>query len=159
MTRRIYLPCDQCNRLVLVGGKPQRGDFYKCPHGLRQSREPFPATVYYENAKGERLYPWDARNLPKHYTDTLGYQRFEVGSFERGRFEKRTREQMNAEARDKRDESQREYEIKRDRNHAELRHLSRGMDSFHRELAEHAIQQELSGYSQSYDSEFRVGHD
>lgn len=159
MACRSYQWCERCKKLVLMAGKPGRGDFYKCPHGLRQSREPFPATVYYENAKGERLYPWDTRSLPKHYTETLGYQRFEVGSFERGRFEKRTREQMNAEATGKREESQREYEIERDRNHAELRHLSKGMDSFHREMTEHAIQQELSGYSQSYDSEFRVGRD
>jgi hypothetical protein len=141
-----------------MAGKPERGDFYKCPHGLRQSREPFPATVYYENAEGKRLYPWDQRDLPKTYTDQ-GYQRFEVSNFERSRFEKCTRAQMNAEANQSRDQEQRQYEAERDRNHRELRAMSKGMDSFHREIVEEAIRSESNEYSRQHDSEFRIGPD
>jgi hypothetical protein len=139
-----------------MAGKPERGDFYKCPHGLRQSREPFPATVYYENAAGKRLYPWDGRSLPAEYT-SQGYTRREVSGFERGRFERQTRAQMNAEASQQREQEQRRCEVERNRNHAELREMSKGMDSFHRDVVEEAIRSESNDYSRHFDSEFRIG--
>lgn len=157
MSRRLYLSCKQCNRLVLVGGVPQQGDFYECPHGLRQSRSNVPATVYYEDASGKRLYPWDGRNLPKTYTD-LGYQRFEVGGFERSKFERDTRRQLNEEGQRKREAERAEYEEARSRSHAELRHESQSWNEFEREVAQIAMAEEDAGYSRSrYDSEFRIG--
>ncbi len=156
--RRVYLPCKDCNRIVLVYGPKQKGDFVECPHGLTQSREPFPATVYYENAAGQRLYPWDHRELPKEYTDK-GFQRFEVSGFERGRFEKQTRAQMNAEASHKSEDARREYEEDRAQRHAELRNMAQGWDDKHRAIAYEAMEQEDRGYSRQHDSEFHIGRD
>lgn len=122
----------------------------------RQSHTP--NTVYYENAKGEKLYPWDSRDLPKTFTDA-GFTRREVSAFERNRFERRTRQEMNAEASRKREEERREYESERAERHTSLREESRNWDSYHRDLAEHAMAQEDSGYSERYDSEFHIGLD
>lgn len=122
----------------------------------RHSR--LPNTVYYMNAKGEKLWPWTSGDLPKAYTQ-MGFQRQEVGTFERGRFEQQVRREMNVAAQRRRNEDQLAYEEQRDHNHAELRHESRGWDQFHQDLASEAIRQELSGYSSGYDSEFHIGQD
>lgn len=152
MARRRYVFCNTCKQLVLVAGEPQRGD-KRCPH--RFSREPISPTVYYVNADGKRLYPWDARDLPKKYTDQ-GYQRIEVPASEIRRFERDTNRQLQREASQKAEESAAMEEVMRDRRHAELRNDMSAMDDFHKEITRMAIEEESRGYGRRYDPEFRI---
>ena len=116
-----------------------------------------PNTVFYKNAEGKRLYPWDSRDLPKTYTD-LGYTRREVSGFERTRFERSTRQQMNAEGNREREQQAEQFAADRDARHADLRHVSSNWGDFQREVAREAMRDENGGYSQSaYDSCFQVG--
>jgi len=120
---------------------------------LPKRRSYAPPTVYFENAQGKRLY---AHKIPKQF-EKLGYQRVEVSGFERGRFEKQTRAQLNAEGARRRESEREQYERDRSQRHAELRQMSNGFDVFHRDLARHAMEQEDREPISSYDSEFRIG--
>lgn len=115
-----------------------------------------PNTVYYENARGERLYPWDANDLPKAYTDK-GFQRMEVSTFERHRFERRVRAEMNAEHAARTRESTAEYEAARSAHHADLRQQMQSWGEFERDVARVAMEEESRGYSRNFDCEFHIG--
>jgi len=153
MARKVFKHCDICNDIVLVHGEPKRDDKL-CPHKSR-GREPIEPTVYYVNKEGRRLYPWDSRKLPKAYIDQ-GYQRVELnGLGEIRRFERDTARQLEAEAQ-KSDEQLAHEEHERDQRQASLRDDMRRMGEFEREVARLAIEDENRGYSERYDSQFRI---
>jgi hypothetical protein len=154
MARQIFKHCSICQQIVLVYGEAKKGDVL-CPHKSR-GREPIAPTVYYENKNGQRLYPWDRRELPKKYTDQ-GYQRIELnGLGDVRRFERETGRQLQAEHSQRAEEEAMINEYQRDRRHASLRQDMGQMDSFMKEVAQLAIDNESKGRSQRYDPQFYI---
>jgi hypothetical protein len=114
------------------------------------------ATVVYQNAAGETLFVGDAERPFAEYPVPEGYQRVEIPPHEIRKFEKEMNRRIKAEHdRDQEVESammEGAFSVLRESLMGDMK----GMDSFHRDLAEYALEQQQSGYSRSYDPEFRI---
>ncbi|MDQ3802487.1 MAG: hypothetical protein M3416_01330 [Acidobacteriota bacterium] len=112
--------------------------------------------VYYENAKGEKWVPPDDTTrcpFPEYQRQEIpAHDIMAVRRFERQMARDRTNLERQIEERQLRG-----FVERRDRDHAELREMMKGMDAEHRDLAEEFLRLSQEGYSRPVTADFFVG--
>lgn len=123
---------------------------------IAKYREAMKATVIYRNAAGETLYVGNSEQPFGENPVPEGYERVEIPPHEIRKFEREVNREMKREhEREKEVESavmEGAFSVLRE----SLQRDMKGMDTFHRELAQEALDQQQSGYSSNYDPEFRI---
>jgi|RhiMethySRZTD1v2_1073278.scaffolds.fasta_scaffold744329_1 hypothetical protein len=134
----------------------------KCESVFIATRAALPAaTIVYEKMVGgkvERLYVDPQEPASIAFAEKNKFQRREIqGMAEARRFEHEVANEMRREHTEQQNAMSRKKEETMREAHAELRDMMPHMDDFSRALAKEAIRQSESGYSQSYDPNFRIG--
>lgn len=158
-SRRRYKICSECHIVVIVAGKPLKGDRH-CVHS-RPPRELITPTVYFENAKGEIWSGPDAATP----CPLAGYQRREVQAHEIRRFERlmnrKMQDEQRAQLERQREASEfhaRHREQTRRELDAEILKEAEHWDAEHKEFLHYAMaHRDDPVYTRNFDPEFHVG--
>jgi hypothetical protein len=134
----------------------------KCESVFIKTRSALPgATIVYEKMVGgkvERMYVDPQVPESCVHAEKQGFQRREIQGMAQARaFEKEVANEMRRDFASQQNAMSRQKEEAMREAHSEIRRLMPQMDDFSREIAEEAIRDSQSGYSQSYDPNFRIG--
>lgn len=130
-------------------------------HGIVSRREAIQATIVYEkvvDGKVERMYVDPQVPESCMVAEKTGFQKREIQGMAQARaFEKEVANEMRREFAAQQAGLSRQKEAAMAEAHSEIRRLMPQMDDFSRAIAEEAIRDSQSGYSNSYDPNFRIG--
>lgn len=134
----------------------------KCESTFIKTRAALPAaTIVYEKIMdGKKEYMYVEPKVPKSvaFAEKEGFQRREIqGMAQARKFEREVRTDMRRKYIEQQNAMNSQKEAAMREAHSEIRRLMPSMDDFSRAIAEEAIRDSQSGYSQSYDPNFRIG--